>query len=85
MAAYEETNPVAGDGLACATPPGLLAWGICERVDDYCVHLVRVLHRPRSPVPPVDVAAATADIGRRPYEQPSRMETVADLTQIPST
>ena len=30
------TNPVAGEGWIRDLGPGLLAWGIAERVDDYC-------------------------------------------------
>ena len=66
LAAYDETNPVAGRGWI-RTIPGMLAWGIAERVDDYCatafVYLTTV-----QPVQRVDVAAATADIGLREYE-----------------
>ncbi|HJR25671.1 MAG TPA: glycoside hydrolase family 172 protein [Acidimicrobiales bacterium] len=76
-AAYQQTNPVAGEGWRTDGPPGLLAWGICERVDDYCATAYVYCREPQS-VPPVDVAAATADIGRRPYEQTSRMEVVTD-------
>ena len=49
LAAYEQTNPVAGEGWRTDGPPGLLAWGICERVDDYCVHVLRVLPASRRP------------------------------------
>ena len=41
--AYQRTNPVAGEGWRTDGPPALLAWGICERVDDYSLHLLRVL------------------------------------------
>ncbi len=77
LAAYEETNPVAGAGWQTDGPPGMLAWGICERVDDYCATAYVYCREPQ-PVPPVDVAAATADIARRPYEQTTRMEIVSD-------
>src|SRR5690349_13055902 len=36
LARYEETNPVAGEGWAREVGPGMLAWGIAERVDDFC-------------------------------------------------
>ena len=65
--AYELTNPVAGSGWRTDGPAGLLAWGICERVDDYSCTSYVYCERPQA-VPPLDVAAAVADIGRRPYE-----------------
>jgi hypothetical protein len=68
QAAYEATNPVAGEGWRTDGPPGLLAWGICERVDDYACTAFVYCRDPQG-VPPVDVALATADIGRRPYEE----------------
>ncbi len=68
LAAYERTNPVAGEGWRTDGPPGLLAWGICERVDDYCATSYVYCREPQS-VPAVDVAAATADVGRLDYEQ----------------
>ena len=36
LAAYESTHPVAGEGWHRGLAPGMLAWGIAERVDDYC-------------------------------------------------
>ncbi len=77
LAEYEKTNPVAGEGWHTDGPPALLAWGIAERVDDYCATAYVYCREPQS-VPPVDVAAATADIARRPYEQSTRMEVVTD-------
>jgi hypothetical protein len=67
LAAYERTNPVAGEGWRTDGPPGLLAWGICERVDDYSCTSFVYCEEPQ-PVALVDVAAATADIGRLDYE-----------------
>ena len=49
--------------------PGMLAWGIAERVDDYCATAYVYCREPQ-PVPRLDVAAALADIERRDYEQP---------------
>jgi hypothetical protein len=75
--AYDLTNPVAGEGWSTDGPPGLLAWGICERVDDYsCTSYVYCLE-PQG-VPRVDVAAAIADIGRRAYEHAGQMEAVSE-------
>jgi hypothetical protein len=75
LAAYETTNPPAGAGWnrPGSRNPDLLAWGIAERVDDYCATAYVYCTDPQ-PVPRLDVAAALADIGRRPYEQPLPME-----------
>jgi hypothetical protein len=70
--AYEVTNPVAGEGWHTDGPPALLAWGICERVDDYSCTSYVYCQDPQG-VPPVDVAAAVADIERRPYESIDRV------------
>jgi hypothetical protein len=76
LAAYSATNPPAGEGWITGMAPGMLAWGIAERVDDYCATSY-VYCRDPQPVPRVDVAAALADIGRRPYEVASPFELVA--------
>ena len=69
-------------GLADRRAPALLAWGICERVDDYsCTSYVYC--QEAQAVPPVDVAAAIADIARRPYEERDRMEVVAEAVEGP--
>jgi hypothetical protein len=64
---------VAGNGWVDPPPPGMLAAGIAERVDDYCATAFVLCSEPQ-PVRRVDIAAATADIGRRDYEQSSPME-----------
>ncbi|MHB8466603.1 MAG: glycoside hydrolase family 172 protein [Acidimicrobiales bacterium] len=69
--AYERTNPVAGAGWMEGRTT---TWGLCERVDDYCATAFVYARRPQ-PVARVDVAAALADIGRRPYEEPLAFET----------
>jgi hypothetical protein len=76
LEAYAKTNPVAGEGWRTDGPPGLLAWGICERVDDYSCTSYVYCRDPQA-VPVVDVAAAIADIARLDYEQPDLMESVA--------
>jgi hypothetical protein len=75
LEAYEQTNPVAGAGWM--RPPGQVvpAWGITERVDDYCATSFVYSRQPQA-VARLDVAAAIADIGRRPYEQPRPMESM---------
>ena len=50
--------------------PGMLAWGIAERVDDYCATAYVYCLEPQ-PVPRLDVDAALADIERRDYEKPA--------------
>jgi hypothetical protein len=78
LAAYEETNPVAGEGWL-RTIPGLLAFGIVERVDDYCATAYVYCTEPQ-PVPRLDVAAAIADIARGPDEQPLASELLGAVT-----
>jgi hypothetical protein len=72
---YERRNPPAGEGWIKGTIPGMHAWGIAERVDDYCATAYVYCSRPQA-VPPVDVAAAIADIERRPYESGSVFELI---------
>jgi len=67
LAAYERTNPVAGEGWHTGLGPGMLAWGIAERVDDYCATAYLYCTEVQA-VPRVDVAAATADLTRREHE-----------------
>ena len=67
LEAYARTNPVAGEGWLTDLRPDLLAFGICERVDDYCCTSYVYCSEPQA-VPAVDVDAATADIERREYE-----------------
>jgi hypothetical protein len=77
LEAYERTNPPAGQGWL-RTIPGLLAWGIAERVDDYCA-TAYVYCTQAQPVPRVDPGTATADIGRFAYEVPSPFEGLGGL------
>ena len=76
LAAYQETNPVAGNGWLRDLSPALLAWGIAERKDDYCA-TAYVYCTEAQPVPRVDPAVATADIGRFPYEAMGPTELLA--------
>jgi hypothetical protein len=75
LAAYEKTNPVAGEGWQREVGPGLLAWGIAERVDDFCATAYVYCLEPQA-VPPLDLDAALADIERRDYEQPLPQESL---------
>jgi hypothetical protein len=70
---YEQTNPVAGEGWIRDLSPALLAWGIAERVDDYCATAYVYCIEPQA-VPRLDVDATLADIERRDYEQPLPQE-----------
>lgn len=76
LARYERTNPPAGAGWVRGLASGLLAWGIAERVDDCCATAYLYCRRAQ-PVPRVDVEAALADVGRRPYERPPLAERLA--------
>jgi hypothetical protein len=78
LADYERTHPPAGAGWMRDLGPRLLAWGIVERVDDYCATSFVYCTEPQ-PVPPVDVAEAIADIARRDYEVASPFEMLGGL------
>ena len=56
LAEYEETHPVAGEGWMRDVGPGLHAWGIAERVDDYCATAFVYCREPQ-PVPRLDCDA----------------------------
>jgi len=71
---YEQGHPPAGAGWMLHPAPGVLAWGIAERADDCCATAFVYCREPQ-PVPHLDLAAATADIARRPWEGPSPFET----------
>ena len=75
MDAYLATNPPAGAGWARDVRPGVIGMGICERVDDYSAAAF-VYCRDAQAVPRVDVAAAVADLARRPYEPASPIEAL---------
>ena len=71
--AYSKTNPAAGAGWTMNAGPGQLASGICERVDDYCAAAFVYCKEPQA-VPRLDIAAALADIERKPHEGRHPME-----------
>jgi len=71
LEAYERTNPVAGEGWHRDVDHGILAWGIAERVDDYCATAYVYCREPQ-PVPRLDLAVALADIERRDHELGAR-------------
>jgi hypothetical protein len=71
--AFFATNPPAGMGVLRGLP-GLAAFSIVERVDDYSAASFTYC-RDAQAVPRVDVTAATADLGRRSYESADPMES----------
>ncbi|HJN91362.1 MAG TPA: glycoside hydrolase family 172 protein [Dehalococcoidia bacterium] len=71
--AYAETHPAAGRGWLMQPSSALHAWGIAERVDDYCATSF-VYCETAQAVPRLDFHEALVDIERRPYEEPSRSE-----------
>lgn len=79
LEAYERTNPVAGEGWVRDASPNLLAWGIAERVDDYCATAYVYCAEPQ-PVPRLDLPTALADIERRDYESPIPQEALSAVT-----
>lgn len=70
--AFAIANPAAGRGWL-RDNPALAAHGLGERVDDYCA-TAYVYCRDAQPVPRLDLASATADIARRPFEKKSDTE-----------
>jgi len=78
LEAYEQTNPAAGEGWIRGVGPGILAWGLAERVDDYCATAYVYCTEPQ-PVPRLDIGAALADIARLPYEAPLPNEHLSGL------
>jgi hypothetical protein len=73
--AYFARQPPAGRGVLRNMLPGVAAFAICERVDDYCATAF-VYCRDVQAVPPVGVAAAAADLDRRSYESANVMESL---------
>ena len=76
LARYEAEGRPAGNGLARPKRMAGVAHGIVERVDDYCATAFTVC-ADAQPVPPLDLAAAVADLDRRPYEKPNPFEAMA--------
>jgi hypothetical protein len=79
MEAYERTNPVAGSGWVRDVGPAMLAWGITERVDDYCATAFVYCIQPQ-PVPRLDLDLALAAIERLDYETASPQEMLNAVT-----
>ena len=75
----DRENRVAGSGWFDLGKSGPLeSFAVCERQDDYCATSFVYCREPQ-PVPRLDLAAAIADIARRPYETPSPFEGALSL------
>ena len=78
-ARLDREGRVAGSGWYDAARAGRSrAFAICERQDDYCATAF-VYCRDAQPVPRLDLAAAIADLARRPYETPSPYEAALGM------
>jgi hypothetical protein len=82
LAEYEKTHPAAGEGWQYDAKGRYLAWGIAERVDDYCAVSFVYCTRPQA-VPRLDLAAALADIERRPWESAHPSEAISAVVGTP--
>lgn len=72
---FKDTHDAAGQGWIDDPVPGVIGFGLHERVDDYCATSYLYL-RDVQAVPQADPAEVTADIERRDYEWPSRTESL---------
>ncbi len=77
-ARIDAAGRVAGSGWYEIGAGPLESFAVCERQDDYCATSF-VYCRDAQPVPRLDLAAATADIARRPYETASPFEAALSL------
>ena len=76
LADYERSHPVAGEGWLRSSRNHFLAWGIAERVDDYCATDYVYCSRVQA-VPRLDMASALADIARLPWETAHPLELLS--------
>jgi hypothetical protein len=84
LEAYERTHAVAGEGWhRDGLGPAMLAWGIAERVDDYCATAYVYCLEPQS-VPRLDLDVALADIERREYETADPAEMLGLMLSGPA-
>ncbi|KAI9005162.1 hypothetical protein DFJ74DRAFT_713046 [Hyaloraphidium curvatum] len=77
--AYVAENPLAGSGWLVNGPRG--SSGLFERVDDVSAAAFLYLSEAQ-PVPRVDVAEATKDLGRTPYEKADPLERALAISQL---
>jgi hypothetical protein len=75
-AEFERTHPVAGEGWVRSSRGQFLAWGITERVDDYCATDYVYCSRVQA-VPRLAMASALADIARLPWETARPLELLS--------
>ncbi len=75
MAAIEDSGRLAGEGWR-PVGGGAFTFGIVERVDDACATAYVYCREPQ-PVGRLNVAAAVADLERRPYETADPMEVLS--------
>ena len=73
LEAFRGTHAEAGGGWAERPRPGVLAFGLHERVDDYCATAFVACLNVQA-VPRLDLVAALADIERFPHEAVLPME-----------
>ena len=84
LAEYEKSHPVAGEGWVRDVGPALHAWGIAERVDDYCAAAFVYCREPQ-PVARLDCDLAVADIERKDYEQAVPQEALSGVVDPQAT
>jgi hypothetical protein len=77
---YERAHPVAGEGWLRSARQRFLAWGIAERVDDYCATDYVYCSRVQA-VPRLRMESAVADIGRLPWETAQPLELLSAFAQ----
>ena len=83
-APYGGAPLVVGDGWHRDLGPGMLAWGIAERVDDYCA-TAYVYCLEAQEVPRLALEAALSDIERRDYEEPLPQEGLSAVVDPTSS
>ena len=69
----EKNHPVAGQGWNIVKGDIVHAWGIAERIDDYCAAAF-IYCQTAQAVPRLDLDLALADIDRLAYEEANPME-----------
>ena len=83
LEAYEARPTRSRARVGSRAWPAMLAWGIAERVDDFCATAYVYCTRPQ-PVPRLDIEAALADITRTTYETANPMEAFSGAI-LPTT
>lgn len=78
MKELEKNHPLAGRGWEVKKSGPIHAFGILERIDDYCATAFLYLQNPQ-PVPRLDLGLAIVDIERKPYEKKLTFEIISEL------